>query len=139
MPRWADKILEERRRAKPIKKNGVYTFTGSEDDLQIFCAEYNDARGLCWHHVPNERRDIEMFGKLKKKGLKAGSPDIMIFSIPPRFQFCRGAAFELKVGNNKVTKHQEDFLARLAACKWWTAVIRSPEEYMLEMERLGWG
>lgn len=141
MPRWGDKIIADTQKQKirkRIKQASVTLYTGSEDDLQIFCAGWLLSRGLYFNHCPNERSDVAMLGKLKKKGFQKGFPDLEIFSVPPRFPRVRGVAYELKSGDRKLSAEQQAWLARLAACDWWTGVIRSPEEFLLEMERLGW-
>lgn len=142
MSRWGNKILKDRKKAKPKKQTQPaprYPYNGSEDDLQIFCADWLRARGLAFNHCPNERRDVEMLGKLKKKGLQKGFPDLEIFSIPPRFPNVRGVAYELKDATGKVSNEQFAWLETLSHCNWWTGVIRSPDEFLLEMRRLGWG
>lgn len=138
--RWGDTLIEERQRSARAKKSGPRpTYTGSENDLQIFCADWCRARGLYFNHTANELSDVTMLGKLKKKGLAPGFPDLCIFTVSPRFPRVRGVAYEIKTATGKVKPAQRDWLTRLAACGWWTGVIRSPDEFMLEMERLGWG
>lgn len=142
MPRWSDSILkahaETRKKIRASKVAAREPTLMSEAELQIFVAEYNDSRGLLWQHIPNEMKDVTMLGKLKKMGLKPGAPDVIIYSRSPKFPNMRGAAFELKVGKNTVKQNQRDWLDRLAANGWWTSVVRTPEEYLLEMERIGW-
>ena len=51
-----------------------------EDDLQMACAQYLDLMGWLWCHVGNERKTSPRAGaRLKKKGVKSGVPDILIF------------------------------------------------------------
>ena len=51
-----------------------------EDDLQMACAKYLDLLGVLWFHCGNERKTSPRAGaRLKKKGVKSGVPDILIF------------------------------------------------------------
>jgi hypothetical protein len=106
------------------------------EDLQMQVAQYLDLRGWLWNHTANERKTtIRAGGRLKKKGVKPGVPDVMIyeswcgewpddddFSGPPRGF---GVAIELKVGRNKPTEAQNGWLDALAARGWSTHVCRS--------------
>jgi hypothetical protein len=59
---------------------------------------------LLWWHTANERKTSPQAGvRLKKKGVKPGVPDILIFSGGKKF------AIELKWGKNKLSPHQERF------------------------------
>lgn len=108
----------------------------AEDQLQIAVAELLDHLGWCWTHAPNEGRRSPVTGALlKRKGLKRGVPDVLIFE---RWRDVRascdavyrgfGIAIELKVGRNKTTKEQDHWLAELRRRGWLTAVCRSLDE-----------
>jgi len=124
---------------KPVPERQLANVKMTEYQLQSFCVQWLQYRGLDFLHVPNEgKRNLSSGARLKKMGMMKGFPDIYIFSRPPRFPSCRGIAFELKVGKNKLTTDQKRWLAILAACGCWTAEIRTPEQFLAEMQRLGW-
>ena len=67
----------------------------TEDALQIATARLLDSTGLVWTHVPNGGlRNKIVAAKLKRMGVKAGVPDVLIFN--PAAENC-GVAIELKV------------------------------------------
>lgn len=87
-----------------------------EDQLQVSVATYLDLRGLTWCHVPNEgKRSVVTGSQNKRKGLKAGVPDVLIFN--PHGEY-RGLAIELKVGKNKQTDTQKQWQIKLINCGW---------------------
>jgi hypothetical protein len=98
-------------------------------------AQYLDLRGWLWNHTANERKTtIRAGARLKKKGVKPGVPDVMIYEPwkqvrgrePTVFEFSGfGVAIELKVGRNKPTEAQNGWLDALAARGWSTHVCRS--------------
>ena len=66
-----------------------------EDNLQKQVARYLDLMGLLWFHPANERKTSLAAGKrLKRKGVKSGVPDCIIFNSSKRKN---GLAIELKV------------------------------------------
>lgn len=102
---------------------GFKKYLGEEDKLQRSVVEY-----LKWEypeaiftHVPNEgrRTPFERF-KFKHLGSKAGVPDLMIFNTNCDFN---GLAIELKVGRNKPTESQIQWLEWLKQCGWETYVL----------------
>ena len=58
--------------------------------------------------------------KAKKSGYKKGFPDLFIYE--PRGSY-HGLAIELKVGYNKPTAHQKEWLEKLKQCGWSTYCI----------------
>ncbi len=109
-----------------------------EDHLQLQCAQYCDLMGWPWFHTPNEgKREIRYAAKLKRLGVKAGVPDIMICRavphLPPPAATCmiyyNGVAVELKVGKANPTPKQRKWLARLKADGWLVGVCRTFEEF----------
>jgi hypothetical protein len=98
-----------------------------EDDLQMSCARYLDYSKLLWCHVGNERRtSIQAGVRLKKKGVKKGVPDILIFE--PRGNY-NGLAIELKIKPNKTSKEQKQWLDNLTKKGWLTDVCYSFDEF----------
>ena len=91
-----------------------------EDDLQMACARYLDLMGWLWMHPANERKTSPRAGaRLKKKGVKSGVPDILIFEPMDGFN---GLAIELKTGKNKLTETQKEWMSRLSKKGWDIAV-----------------
>lgn len=120
----------------------------SEDREQVLLAAWLDLNGFVWCHVPNE-----LVGKIgrargaieKRKGIKAGVPDVLIFSGPrgqPLPEGVRGIAIELKRRGrgNVASTAQKRWLAKLRASGWRTAVTkgaRVAEKFVREVLRDG--
>jgi len=97
-----------------------------EDDLQMATARYLDVMGLLWCHVANERKTTKQAGaRLKKKGVKSGVPDCMVFE--PRGKF-NGLAIELKIKPNAPTVNQKNWLKRLELKKWHGVVCYNMDQ-----------
>ena len=104
-----------------------------EDDLQMAVAKYLDSIGVLWCHVANERKTSPQAGaRLKKKGVKSGVPDCLIFE--PRSDH-NGLAIELKVDKNKPTDNQRKWLNALGYNNWYTAVCYSIDEVKEVVEK----
>ena len=96
-------------------------FIGKEDDFQKSVARYLDILGILWFHCPNEGKvPIHYRAKQKAKGLKSGVPDILIFEPKGKFN---GMAIELKVGYNKPSEAQIQWLDDLTTKKWYCIVV----------------
>lgn len=115
--------------------------TGSEDEEQqkvIYWAElmsnaYPDLQML--YHVPNggSRNRVEA-AKLKRMGVRAGVPDLVL--PVPRNGYA-GLYIELKVGENRPSKNQKNWLEKLAlqgykavVCYGGNEVIEILEQYI---------
>ncbi|EOS27636.1 hypothetical protein C806_00083 [Lachnospiraceae bacterium 3-1] len=93
------------------------------------------------HHVPNGgRRDKATAMKMKRQGVKAGVPDIV---LPAARAGYHGLYIELKAGKNTTTKKQELWLEYLknqgyftAVCYRWEAAAELIEKYLLNAEEL---
>lgn len=128
----------------PIRKlPSVYKpYVGDEDSFQIAVARFLDIRGVLWTHPANERKTKVMTSKsgktfspegalLKRKGVKRGVPDILIYE--PRKGFV-GFAIELKVGSNTVSEEQKFWLESLQKRGWKTLASWSLDEVISEIE-----
>lgn len=107
----------------------------SEDDLQKAVAKVLDYSGLLWCHVPNGgQRNAITGAKLKRMGTKRGVPDILIFSRGAAGGWAPGfgspLALELKVGYNKPSKEQHQWLADLRDEGWRCEVCYTMDEVM---------
>lgn len=95
--------------------NGQWMGTEAEEQTQIFdwamymAKEKPELEML--YHVPNGgKRDIRVAKKLKREGVKAGVPDIV---LPVARGGYHGLYIELKVGKNKPTTLQKEWLEKL--------------------------
>ena len=91
----------------------------SEEEEQKALAIFLDMKNLVWCHVPNggQRNKIVAY-KLKLQGVKAGVPDVLIFT-PPKKVECRGVAIELKrTKGGVVSKSQKEWMEKLTECGW---------------------
>jgi len=94
----------------------------------MIVAEYLDAVGALWFHTNNAGRRAPHVGRLMKRaGLKAGVPDILIFEHwaddGMRYSEGFGIAIEMKrLNKGRATPEQKQWLADLAARGWLTAV-----------------
>jgi hypothetical protein len=101
-------------------------YDGKEDDFQKSLAKYLDMKGVLYIHPPNGgTRNVIEATKLKKMGVKSGVPDILIFNRKKSFA---GLAIELKVGYNKPSENQLEFMKQLDAEGWMCVVSYSLEE-----------
>lgn len=93
------------------------------------------------HHVPNGgKRDKTTAIALKRQGVKAGVPDIVLPA--PKGEY-HGLYIELKAGQNTATKSQKDFLEYLrqqgyytAICYGWQKAAELIEQYLLHTQEL---
>ena len=89
-------------------------YVGRENKLQESAINYLRYSGYFAIHVPNggSRNEIEAMN-LKKQGVMAGCPDIVIFDnimdLPSMVIF-KGIAIELKVKGRKVSDAQKEFM-----------------------------
>ena len=97
-----------------------------------------------WLHVPGggfrgDRAQAMRTGRyLKSLGAKAGAPDILIFSAPPRISGMVGCAIEMKSPTGRLQKNQKAFLANLSVCGWHTLVCHSAAEAVRKLIQAGY-
>ena len=93
----------------------------TEDHFQEAVCKLLDALKLDWWHTPNGgKRDLITGAKLKRLGVKAGIPDIVI--INQTRNGSNGLAIELKVGKNRTTESQEYWRSKFLLNNWSYAV-----------------
>lgn len=93
------------------------------------------------HHVPNGgKRDRATATALKRQGVKAGVPDIVLPAVRAGYH---GLYIELKAGKNTATDNQKRWLGYLrqqgyytAVCYGWQAAAGLIERYLLKPEEL---
>jgi len=121
-----------------------------EDQLQIAVAQYCDLKKWRWCHVANERNTSPRRGAmLKKKGVKRGVPDVLIFEDwkTPDDEFTAmgygpiadgfGIAIELKAPKRYPTPEQREWLADLKARGWLTGIVHTLDEFIALTECIG--
>lgn len=101
---------------------GEWMGTESEEQMCIFrWAEHMEQEKpelKLLYHVPNGgKRDIKTAKRLKVEGVKAGVPDIV---LPVARGGYHGLYIELKVGKNKPTHEQKEWLKRLEIEGYYT-------------------
>lgn len=93
------------------------------------------------HHVPNGgKRDKATAAALKRQGVRAGVPDIV---LPAARAGWHGLYIELKAGKNTTTGSQKRWLGYLcrqgyytAVCYGWQPAAELIERYLLHPEEL---
>lgn len=113
----------------------------SEFELQKACMDYvrirrnYDERYWLVYAVPNaNRRTPREQAQRKAEGMLAGVSDIIV-QCPSTCGTYSSAALELKIGKNKPTKAQQEFLDRIARHGGYSKVIRAVDEFIYIMER----
>ena len=94
------------------------------------------------HHVPNGgKRDAATATALKRQGVKAGVPDIVLPAVRAEYH---GLYIELKAGKNTATNNQKRWLEFLrqqgyftAVCYGWKIAAELIETYLLHTAELG--
>lgn len=148
-PRPQDEMLAgmcfrqlQREKRKAIARARRRSFVGppSEREEQLSTARLLDALQLVWIHVPNEGKRSKRYGaSLADQGLKAGFPDILIFTPPPRFPEVRFVAIELKrQKGGTVTRLQKEWQHELRECGGIAEICRGFDEVANQLERLGY-
>jgi hypothetical protein len=97
----------------------------TEAELQRAVARVLDDLGLLWCHCVNEgKRDFKTAAWLKAQGLKAGVPDVMIYTRTKQMHAANvaGVAIELKRNSNRPSVEQERWLSGLGNNNWVWAV-----------------
>ena len=109
----------------------------SENIEQQLLARYLDDTDLLWCHVPNGGfRHKSTAARLRHQGLKAGVPDILIFT---RFVIdgclCTGLAIELKrESGGTVSTHQKKWLDGLHRQGWKALVCHGHKAAIAAIE-----
>ena len=107
-------------RSQPRSKSSA----PSEADIQKALVRFLDDAHLLWTATANGgKRDKRTAASLKAQGVKAGVPDILIFTPPPS-GIGTGLALELKrpqgfgKARGRVSAHQRVWLEELRAIGW---------------------
>lgn len=121
--------------------DGRIQLTGSEDEEQQKIIQWAELMSnaypdlLMLYHVPNGgSRNRAEAAKLKRMGVRAGVPDLVL--PVPRDGYA-GLYIELKVGENRPSKNQKNWLEKLAlhgykalVCYGGNEAIETLEQYI---------
>ena len=112
----------------------------TEDQEQAAVAKFLDLLGVTWCHVPNGGfRNKATAARLKIMGVKAGVPDIFIFTPPPMFPNSNGVAIELKrVKGGTLSPEQKHWLESLNEYGWFARRGNGSGEVVDFCRRLGY-
>ena len=117
----------------------------TEQQHQEWLTQWLDARKILWWHTPNEgKRNVRQGARLKRGGMKAGIPDVIIVTPAPNAPWARGVAIELKKPKGKnsakgrLSPTQRNWLCWLEQSGWSTCVAYGWEEAVEWLERLGY-
>jgi hypothetical protein len=110
----------------------------TETQESIALADWLDARGLVWLHVPSEgRRDPGTAAILRRMGARAGVPDVLILS--PAAHAPRGCWVELKRrSGGRVSPAQSAWHERLLSLGWAGGVAYGARDAIALLTRLGY-
>jgi hypothetical protein len=71
-------------------------------------------------------------------GVKAGVPDVLIFTPPPAYPDLKGAAIELKAPGGKLSPHQRGWLVLLAGKDWAVACCVGIDAAIMVLKEWGY-
>lgn len=102
-----------------------------EDNLQIACMSYMRLvyPDVLAFHVPNGgNRSAREGARLKKMGVVAGVPDILILATGSDYH--KGLAIELKVGSNSSSPDQKAMQLKFEIAGWRVEVVKSLDKFI---------
>lgn len=100
----------------------------SEDREQRALCDWLDKKQIIYCAVPNGgKRNMVEATMMKKSGVKAGVPDLLIFTPPPMIE-ARGVAIEMKSKTGRLSPAQGEWLERLRVCGWCVTVAYGWDE-----------
>lgn len=103
--------------------------TGTEEALQVACASYLRLNRIRFFHCPNGgNRDAVTGAKLKAQGVQRGVPDLIITDLL--------LVVELKVGSNKPTPEQIEWMENYRAIGWGAWWVNSLDEFIALIKQL---
>lgn len=119
-------------------------FPRQEDEVQARLVAELRAAGLRFCHVPNEGKVSRRAATLRAAaGVESGVPDLLIFTPPPLFPSCVGAAIELKIKPHRPTAEQLQWLRDLYSVRWAVDLVSgvdAQDAIRLGLHRLrSWG
>ena len=105
----------------------------TEYQLQKAVCKYLDLSNIlyCGSMGGNYQPHVSVRMRAKNSGYKRGFPDLFIYE--PRGEY-HGLAIELKVGYNKPTKEQLEWIEQLNKRKYKAVVCRGIDETLFELQ-----
>jgi hypothetical protein len=101
-------------------------YKGKEEDLQKAVARFLDTNRVLWFHCPNEIKAAPSYLKKRRMlGVKSGVPDVCILEPNKNYS---GLFIELKVGYNKPSEKQNEWIKKLEKRGYKTLVSYSLDE-----------
>jgi len=98
-----------------------------------------DGRPILWCHVPNEGRRDKLYAiELRRRGVKPGVPDVLIFDPPPECPFYAGMAIEMKTRDGTLNNNQKAWLDGLSNLGWLVAVCYGIDEAIRALRETGY-
>lgn len=134
---WTERQIQAREdRAKRKQQRSTHQQEPSEYQEQLDLVRWMRQRGLVFCHVPNQGgrgNDYARRGAmLRAMGLRAGMPDLLVFSRVPGRDDIRGIGIELKRrSNGSVSPQQVERHMELTDCGWLVFVSRGAD-YAIE-------
>jgi len=112
-----------------------------EKHEQVALAAWLDFHGVVWTHVPNGgSRDRREASNLKRQGVRAGIPDVLVFSHAPLRPDARGVAIELKrERGGRTSAEQRAWLDRMTGLGWVTYIAHGSRDAIRFLESVGFG
>jgi hypothetical protein len=104
-----------------------------ESALQRACLKYFRLKypNILIFAIPNGgKRDIITASIMKREGVIRGIPDLFIAYPNGKYS---GMFIELKVGNNKPTKHQKEIMQMLEKAGYYVTICYTINEFMKEV------
>jgi hypothetical protein len=109
-----------------------------ERDEQKALTKYLNAMGVLWFHPVNEgKRSKRLAAMLRAQGLKAGVPDVLIFTpCTCDGRTYPGVAIELKRRKGGVVSDLQDtWLQNLRACGWLAFVALGADDAIARLQK----
>ncbi len=111
----------------------------SEHHAQVRVVKFLKRRKVLFCAVPNGGyRHTLSAVKLKREGVVAGVPDLLVFTPAPKDPTARGVAIELKTVRGRLSLLQVAFHVHLRAAGWRVYVCRGSEEALTVLQGLGY-
>lgn len=113
----------------------------TEDQEQKTVVQWLEWNKITYHHSPNGGvRHITTARRLKAQGTKAGFPDLIILDQPPAMTGCHSTAIEMKRSKGgRPSPEQLEWIEKLAARGWYTAICNGADHAIDLLKRLGYG
>jgi hypothetical protein len=113
----------------------------TEEQEQVAVARWLRRNRVLFTHPPNGMHRTKSAGaRLKRLGVIAGVPDLLIFSPAPAFPEARGVAIEMKRrSRGMVSLNQERFHRALEEAGWLVYVCEGAAVAINQLKELGYG